>query len=138
LRAVDSASAAAALAPVDSGTAFPRETKPKRAPAAVAAAARPVSLAEVALGDGDLAVGASPVGSWYLNLGTFPEPEAAVRRWEDLRRRHPKVLVGLTKLAGAGGGAEPLLVGPALGEAEAGALCARVRKDVPACAPVKL
>ena len=135
LRAVDSASAAAALAPVDSGPSVPRERAPKRA---AAAPAPPVPLAAVALGDGDLLVGASPVGSWYLNLGAFAEPEAAVRRWEELRRRHPKALVGLTKLTGAGGGPEPLLVGPALGEQEAAALCARVRKDAPACVPVKL
>ena len=92
----------------------------------------------MALAEGDLSVGGSPVGSWYLNLGTYPEPEATVRRWEALRRHHPKALSGLTKLAGAGGGPEPLLVGPALGEAEAAALCARVRKDAPACEPVKL
>jgi Flp pilus assembly protein TadD len=135
LRAVDSASAASALAPVDPGPSLPRERAPNRA---AAVPAPPVPLAAVALGDGDLSVGASPVGSWYLNLGTFPEPVAAVRHWEKLRQRHPKALVGLTKLAGAGGGSEPLLVGPALGEREAAALCARVRKDAPACIPVKL
>lgn len=138
LRAVDSASAAAALTPVDPGPALPRRREPKPAPAAAAPPPPPLALAEVALADGDLSVGASPVGSWYINLGSFPEPEAAVRRWEELRRRHSKALVGLTKLAGAGGGPEPLLVGPALGEREANALCSRVRKDAPACVPVKL
>jgi Flp pilus assembly protein TadD len=136
LRGLPPADAAAALVPVAAAPTLPparREPRP-----AVATPGRPVPLAALALDAGDLAVGASPTGSWFLNLGRAESPEGAARRWQELRRRNPAQLAGLTKLAGAGGGPEPLLVGPLPDEAAARAACGRLRKAAPDCAPVRL
>lgn len=134
LRGTDSALTAAALAPVDPAPLPVRE----RAPRSRAAPRPPIPLAAVALGDADLSVGGSPVGSWFVNLGSFPGGEVATRRWLELRQRHPDALGRLSKLAGAGGRPEPLLVGPVANESEAQGVCANVRKTAPDCRAVKL
>jgi hypothetical protein len=63
---------------------------------------------------------------------------AAAERWRVLRSRHAAALQGLGKLGGAGGGSEPLLVGPLADEATARGVCAQLGDDAKNCAAVRL
>jgi Flp pilus assembly protein TadD len=134
LRGHDSATTAAALAPV-SATPAPL---PPRVPAPKRSERAPIKLSAVALNAGDLAVGASPAGSWFLNLGRADSGEATARRWASLQQEAKSNLGGLKKLAGAGTGPEPLLVGPVADEAAGKSLCAKIRRLAPDCSPIKL
>lgn len=81
---------------------------------------------------------AASSGGFVLDLGRFADAATARKRWEHLQQRHPQALHGLAKLAAAGSGADPLLVGPIASEAEAVRLCAKLETDVPACSVVRL
>lgn len=148
LRGTEGGMAAMTLAPdltAPPPTARRAARRPRPEPAASAPAPPPsppqrgpVPLTALALEAGDLAVGASPVGSWFVRLGRFESAQAAAARWHELRQRNPQTLGSLSRLAGAGSGPEPLLVGPLPDEAAAQATCSRLRRSAPDCAPVRL
>ena len=102
------------------------------APAKPAAGPRPLTQAA-----GDLGANPEPAGGWFVDVGSFAE-DAAVERWRALQAKHAAALSGLDKLASAGTGLEPLLVGPLATEQAAAALCGQLGADAAACRPVQL
>lgn len=92
----------------------------------------------VALGAGGLELGLSASGRWFLDLGDHASAGTAARAWRGMRSEHDDLLVGLTRLAGAGAGAQALLVGP-IGDAErAQSLCGSLRSRGQDCRAVPL
>ena len=102
------------------------------APAKPAAGPRPLTQAA-----GGLGANPEPAGGWFVDVGSFAE-DAAVERWRALQAKHAAALSGLDKLASAGTGLEPLLVGPLATEQAAAALCGQLGADAAACRPVQL
>ncbi|MFO1069856.1 MAG: tetratricopeptide repeat protein [Geminicoccaceae bacterium] len=98
----------------------------------------PVVPAEVALTPAEMAAGLPPIGSWLIDLGAYPDPAAAGAAWQKLRAAHPDLLQGLTRMAGAGGGSQPLLLGPLASEAEADRLCAGLTARSVTCGKLKI
>jgi tetratricopeptide (TPR) repeat protein len=88
-------------------------------------------------GSGELGANPEPAGGWFVDVGSFAEA-AALERWRTLRAKHAAALSGLDKLAGAGAGLEPLLVGPMASEQAAAALCGQLGDDTATCRPVRL
>jgi hypothetical protein len=80
---------------------------------------------------------AAPQGEWFVDLGSFA-PHAATEAWRRLRAEHGSALTGLERLAGAGAGAEPLLVGPLASEQSAADLCGKLGTAAAACRPTRL
>ena len=78
-----------------------------------------------------------PAGEWVVDLGRF-EPEAAAEAWRRLRATHGPLLAGLERLAGAGAGSEPMLVGPLASERSASELCGKLGAAATACQPMRL
>jgi cell division septation protein DedD len=76
--------------------------------------------------------------SWFVDLGRFADDGAALARWQTLQREHRQTFGGLSKLAGAGGSPEPLLVGPLPSEKAAKSVCAKMPDDLSACTAVQL
>lgn len=86
---------------------------------------------------GDAGGPAAAEGAWFVDVGSFPAP-AATEHWRELRARHAGALAGIGRLAGAGGGTEPLLVGPLADEQAASNLCAQLGTDGGPCRPLRL
>ena len=86
----------------------------------------------------DLKMGKVPAGDWYLDLGSYPNGARAAGIWQVLQKSMASVTGGLERLAGAGDGQEPLLVGPVGDEANGKALCNKLGKAVKMCKPIKL
>jgi Flp pilus assembly protein TadD len=95
-------------------------------------------LAAIALDGDGLELGLAPTGRWFVNLGQYPTPQQAASAWRDLRDRHAPLLGGLTRLAGAEGGPQPLLVGPLASAEQAEGLCGSLRNTGQACRAVPL
>ena len=122
------APAATPQAPAAAGSVPPAPA----APAKPAAGPRPLTQAM-----GELGANPEPAGGWFVDVGSFAE-DAAVERWRTLQARHAGALRGLDKLASAGTGLEPLLVGPLASEQAATALCGQLGADAATCRPVQL
>jgi Flp pilus assembly protein TadD len=98
----------------------------------------PTTPAAIALDSAEMASGLAPIGSWLLDLGSYPSPGASAAAWRSLRRDSADLLGGMTRLAGAGGGRQPLLVGPIASEAEADRLCRELGRRGTACSKLKI
>jgi Flp pilus assembly protein TadD len=77
----------------------------------------------VGLGDAGLELGLSPAGRWFVNLGDFGSSAQAAAAWRELRAAYGDQLGGLSRLAGAQDGRQPLLAGPLASAEKAQALC---------------
>ncbi len=75
--------------------------------------------------------------AWFVDVGSY-EAVAAVERWQGLRAKHGAALSGVGRLASAGGGMEPLLVGPLASEQAATSLCEQLASDIHGCRPMQL
>ena len=75
--------------------------------------------------------------SWFVDVGSY-EGAAATERWQGLKAKHRAALAGVGRLASAGGGMEPLLIGPLASEQAATSLCAQLSGDTHACRPMQL
>ena len=82
--------------------------------------------------------GKAPGGVWYLDLGEYPNGTRSQAVWNVLRKSKPDETEGLGRLAGAGNGPEPLIVGPVDNEADGMAVCEKLGKAVKTCTPMKL
>jgi tetratricopeptide (TPR) repeat protein len=100
--------------------------------------ALPTTPAAIALDTAEMASGLAPIGSWLLDLGSFPGPAASAAAWRNLRRDHPELLGGMTRLADTQGGRQPLLVGPVASEAEADRLCGELARRGAACSKLSI
>ena len=140
---------AAALAPEQTlSTHEPRLTRKSKAarraaaPAApnelpVAAQAPPVGPRPLAPILGNADGGSASGGTWFVDVGSF-EGVAAAEQWRGLRAKHGGALSGIGRLASAGNGMEPLLVGPLASEQAATSLCDQLGADARACRPMRL
>lgn len=140
---------ALALAPEhDAAPVEPRLTRRSRPAGNVAPAAAPASSGPArdtvpaaprplvpVLGQAGADV--APQGEWFVDLGTLA-PAAASETWRRLRAEHGSSLSGLERLAGAGAGPEPMLVGPLASEQSAADLCGRLGTATAACRPTRL
>ena len=81
--------------------------------------------------------GSAAAGSWFVHVGVF-DATAGVGQWASLRARHGDALAGVGRLASAGAGPEPMLLGPLAGEREAAALCVELGADAQPCQPLQL
>jgi hypothetical protein len=118
-------------APATGGTAVP---EPFPAAPAPPPASQPRPLAPIlgeAGGPGD------GLGAWFVDVGRFDGP-AAAERWRRLRLKHAADLAGMERLAGAGSGEEPLLIGAVDSEQAAAKLCGQLGRDVGTCQPMRL
>jgi hypothetical protein len=86
------------------------------------------------LGDGG---GTAANGGWFLDVGAY-DAAAAAERWRTLRARHATALADVGRLASAGTGLEPMLLGPLASEQAAAALCTELGADVQPCRPLQL
>jgi tetratricopeptide (TPR) repeat protein len=86
------------------------------------------------LGDGG---GTAASGGWFLDVGMF-DAAAAAQRWGSLRAKHGAALAKFGRLASAGTGLEPMLLGPLASEQEAAALCVELGADAQPCRPLQL
>ena len=86
------------------------------------------------LGDGG---GTAANGGWFLDVGAY-DAAAAAERWRTLRARHASALAEVGRLASAGTGLEPMLLGPLASEQAAAALCTELGADVQPCRPMQL
>ena len=112
----------------------PPPLPPAAAPEPSAPPGAPTPLAPILGADGGPRAGDA---TWFVDLGRM-QPAAAATAWRDLRTKHGPTLAGLERLAGAGAGSEPLLVGPIASEAVARTLCGQLEPDAPGCRPVQL
>ncbi|MFL5332916.1 MAG: tetratricopeptide repeat protein [Geminicoccaceae bacterium] len=120
------------IAPAAARTAPPPTPLPSATSGAPAAGPR-----QLTPGSGELGANPESAGGWFVDVGSFAE-SAALERWRALGAKHAAALSGLDKLAGAGTGLEPLLVGPLASEQAAAALCAQLGDDAATCRPVRL
>ncbi len=81
--------------------------------------------------------GGPAAGGWFVDVGAF-DAAAAAERWHGLRVRHATALTGVGRLAGAGSGLEPMLLGPVASEQAATALCLELGSDAQPCRPLQL
>lgn len=81
--------------------------------------------------------GSAATGSWFVHVGDF-DATAGAGQWASLRARHGDALAGVGRLASAGTGSEPMLLGPLAGEREAAALCVALGADAQPCQPLQL
>ncbi|MEZ5825166.1 MAG: tetratricopeptide repeat protein [Geminicoccaceae bacterium] len=92
----------------------------------------------VGLGGEELALGAAPMESWFLDLGQYGSAAAATAKWSSLQTRYADLTRGLAPLARGGKSIEPLLVGPLHTAEDADRLCGVLRNDAGSCRPVRL
>ncbi|MDX1541726.1 MAG: hypothetical protein R3349_10015, partial [Geminicoccaceae bacterium] len=92
----------------------------------------------VAFGAGGLELGLSASGRWFLDLGDHATASAAASTWRGMKSEHDDLLGGLTRLAGASSGPQPLLVGPINDAERAQSLCGSLRNRGEDCRPVPL
>ncbi|HET6520136.1 MAG TPA: hypothetical protein VFG47_10020, partial [Geminicoccaceae bacterium] len=119
----------------------PRPAVGAATPPAVAAPGperRPGAATVAVDGGADLLLGAALGGSWFLELGEYPDGPEALAAWRELRRRYPAALAGLNRLAGIDGAPQSLVVGPVGSGAAARELCLRLKGDGATCRPVLL
>lgn len=81
---------------------------------------------------------AAPAGVWTLDFGPAVSAEEATARFQELQRLHGDLLRGLVRLAGGGGGAQPLIAGTLASEAVAQRICAALTLRGVTCAVVEL
>jgi hypothetical protein len=106
-------------------------------PAPVDAPAAPSAPRQLVPVLGQIGSDAAPQGEWFVDLGSLA-PAAASEIWRRLRAEHGPALTGLERLAGAGAGPEPMLVGPLASEQSAADLCGRLGTATAACRPTRL
>lgn len=92
----------------------------------------------VSLGGGGLELGMASGGDWFLDLGDHASSSSAATAWRGMKDEHEDLLRGLTRLAGATSGPQPLLVGPVSNAARAKSLCGDLRSRGESCRPVPL
>jgi Flp pilus assembly protein TadD len=124
--------AAAPAAPNAPPVAPPQVVPPPAEPQPPPAGPRP--LAPI-LGNADS--GSPGGGTWFVDVGSF-EGVAAAEQWRSLRAKHVGALSGVGRLASAGNGMEPLLVGPLASERAATSLCDQLGTDAHVCRPMQL
>ena len=124
--------AAAAASPNELPGAPPRLGPPASEPQAPPAGPRPLMPIL-----GNAGSGAAGGGAWFVDVGSF-EATAAAEQWRGLRAKHARALSGIGRLASAGAGMEPLLVGPIPSEQAAASLCAQLGADAHACRPMQI
>lgn len=88
-------------------------------------------------GDG-LELGLWPTGRWFLNLGEYPSQTGAASAWRRIKSRHSDLLNGFSRLAGAQGGPQPLLVGPVSSAEHAQSVCGGLRGQGQTCRALPL
>ena len=76
-------------------------------------------------------------GGWFVDVGSFAAT-AAAEQWRELRAKHASAMAGVGRLASAGAGIEPMLVGPLASEQAASSLCVELGTDVQPCRPMQL
>jgi cell division septation protein DedD len=136
--ATASAPAASAPATPDTAAAGPGMAVPAGAAApGEAAQPAPTDLVLPASGASDAAP--SPANGYGVQLGAFGSEASADREWQRLQGRFGEQLGGLSPrivVASSDSGQLYRLQAPAVGEAQARAICASLREQSQACVPV--
>lgn len=96
------------------------------------------ALQVIALEGGDFELGVITAGRWFVNLGAYRSTASASSAWRRMKGENPDVLGGLTRLASADPGRQPLLAGPLASADEAQQVCAQLRARSLTCRPTAL